>query len=184
MDAELGDRAVFGDMTLNGGTGDGYYLYIDELENEHWLPYPEDEAGYFDASGLVEYYKLDGDLYVTLYDGEAEADSVIVEDWSDGELGIHLTLIDNRPEGGDNNPQLFDGGGELAAADGANPKTGARAMLAHADIFQDLSLDDGGAFHAVMGHPQAAKTPAVAIMERVPENIVSTSVDEVALMGA
>jgi hypothetical protein len=121
MDAEAGDRARFGDITPTGGTLDGYYFQPDEFEGGEWVPIESDEGyAYYNADDHIYYVKQDGDLVIALYDEDEQfVDSVLVKDWTDGDLGIQLTLVDNRPNGGGNSPLLFDGGGgEIDSAGG------------------------------------------------------------------
>lgn len=184
MDAETGDSAVFGEIVLSEGTADEYYLWYDEFEEELWLPV-EGDIWYSDESGQIEYWQQDGDLHIFLYDDFNFIDSILVKDWSDGELGIHLTLIDNRPEGGGNSPLLFDGGGDLVAPDAGNATAGARAVLDDADILEGLTSDEGkGGLQWAMGDGRAIEPAAAIMVARTPENVVSASADEVALMAA
>jgi hypothetical protein len=124
------------------------------------------------------------DLRIFLYNNESNfVDSILVKDWSDGELGIHLTLIDNRPEGGGNSPLLFDGGGDLVAADNATARP--RAVLDHADVLEGLTADEskGGLQWAIREGPTTKPTAAI-MAAPTPESLTSASVDEVVLMAA
>lgn len=146
MDAEMGDRAVFGDLTLTGGTLDGYYFLPDEFEGGEWVPIEGDGGHvYEDKENHIYYWKEDTDLFISMFDSNEEfVDTVRVVDWSDGELGINLTLVDNRPLGGGNSPLLSGDDGEEFQADVRSGQNSDGIALVVADILQGTTTRDVG----------------------------------------
>jgi hypothetical protein len=111
MDAAAGDRAMVGGVVLTGGTTDGYYQ-PDEVSP--WLPVPIEDMMWVSEDGLFMYVIRDNDLLINFSNENGQPETVFVKNWHDGDLGLQLVTVDNRPSGGDLAAQ--EGGAEAQMA--------------------------------------------------------------------
>jgi len=185
MDAETDDRAIFGGITLTGGELDGYYFQPDEFEGGTWVPI-ESDAGYvyYNEAENIYYWKESGDLFIGIFDGEDQyVDTVLVKNWSDGDLGIHLTLVDNRPNGGGGNGLLlFEDDGHLTKSQADKADSG--IVLTVADILSGAGSRDNGLLQGREGNCPAASGLGDAHSLSRPDSVVTGESEQLALMAA
>ncbi|MGH6883422.1 MAG: hypothetical protein ACREFM_21045, partial [Hypericibacter sp.] len=91
--ADENDQLFFDDIQLTGGTRDAYYVYIDEFENESWVP--SDFMLWGNPDDPIAYFLNEDGLWVDYY-GPEETEYILVPDWENGDLGLTMTDVDNR----------------------------------------------------------------------------------------
>lgn len=144
QDADEADRLVWNGIALTGGNRPAFVISTEDtgegLQTTYWDQRSWDWEPYIDGYGIAYQLNAEGHLIISWLNPDDDLEFIVVEDWSERDLGISLTVSGTAIYGPDQNEPLSPGMAPGGPVQGP--------FHAASGLISPLVLDlDGDGFH-------------------------------------